>query len=121
MDVTVSSRHVELTAALRHATEERIGRLARYLDGMDRAEVHLFEEQNPRIADKKDVCEVTMEGHGHHVRTKATAPDPFAAVDAAAHKLEQQLHRLKTKLVDRSHPRRNGASPPVPGDDEVEP
>jgi len=101
----VSSRHVELTDALRSAAEERIGRLTRYLDGMDRAEVHLYEERNPRIADKKDVCEVTVEGHGHHVRTKVAAPDPFAAVDAAAHKLEQQLHKLKNKLVGRSHPK----------------
>jgi putative sigma-54 modulation protein len=108
LDVTVSSRHVELTAALRAAAEERIGRLSRYLDGMDRAEVHLFEERNPRIADKKDVCEVTIEGHGHHVRTKVAASDPFSAVDAAAQKLEHQLHKLKTKLVSRSHPRRNG-------------
>jgi putative sigma-54 modulation protein len=108
LDVTVSSRHVELTAALRSAAEERIGRLSRFLDGMDRAEVHLFEERNPRIADKKDVCEVTLEGHGHHVRTKVAAADPFSAVDAAAQKLEHQLHKLKTKLVDRSHPRRNG-------------
>ena len=105
MDVTVSSRHVELTAALRSAAEERIGRLSRYLDGMDRAEVHLYEERNPRIADKKDVCEVTVEGHGHHVRTKVAAPDPFSAVDAAAQKLEHQLHKLKTKLVGRSHPK----------------
>ena len=105
LDVTVSSRHVELTAALRGAAEERIGRLSRFLDGMDRAEVHLYEERNPRIADKKDVCEVTIEGHGHHVRTKVAAADPFAAVDAAAHKLEHQLHKLKTKLVGRSHPR----------------
>lgn len=115
MDVTVSSRHVELTAALRSAAEERIGRLSRFLDGMDRAEVHLFEERNPRIADKKDVCEVTLEGHGHHVRTKVAAADPFAAVDAAAQKLEHQLHKLKTKLVGRSHPRSrtNGHAPPV--------
>jgi len=105
LDVTVSSRHVELTAALRSAAEERIGRLTRYLDGMDRAEVHLYEERNPRIADKKDVCEVTVEGHGHHVRTKVAAPDPFSAVDAAAHKLEHQLHKLKNKLVGRSHPK----------------
>jgi putative sigma-54 modulation protein len=105
LDVTVSSRHVELTAALRSAAEERIGRLTRYLDGMERAEVHLYEERNPRIADKKDVCEVTVEGHGHHVRTKVAAPDPFSAVDAAAHKLEQQLHKLKNKLVGRSHPK----------------
>ena len=117
MDVTVSSRHVELTAALRGAAEERIGRLSRFLDGMDRAEVHLYEERNPRIADKKDVCEVTIEGHGHHVRTKVAAADPFAAVDAAAHKLEHQLHKLKTKLVGRSHPRNRTNGHAVESDD----
>ena len=124
MDVTVSSRHVELTTALRRATEDRIGRLSRYLEGMDRAEVHLYEERNPRIADKKDVCEVTVEGHGHHVRAKVAAPDPFSAVDAAAQKLEHQLHKLKTKLVGRSHPRgrangqrSNGHLPPDEGEE----
>lgn len=104
MDVSVSSRNIELTEALRDVATEKIGRLGRFLDGMDRAEVHFFEERNPRIADK-DVCEVTMDGHGHHVRAKVSAADPFAAVDAAVNKLEQQLHKLKTKLVGRSHHR----------------
>lgn len=114
MDVSVSSRNIELTDALRDMTTEKISRLGRFLDGMDRAEVHFFEEKNPRIADK-DVCEVTMDGHGHHVRAKVAAADPFAAVDAAVNKLEQQLHKLKTKLVGRSHPRRreDQAFPPL--------
>ena len=115
MDVSVSSRNIELTEALRDMTTEKISRLGRFLDGMDRAEVHFFEERNPRIADK-DVCEVTIDGHGHHVRAKVAAADPFAAVDAAVNKLEQQLHKLKTKLVGRSHPRRRGedqAFPPL--------
>ncbi|HEV2767164.1 MAG TPA: ribosome-associated translation inhibitor RaiA [Acidimicrobiales bacterium] len=122
MDVTVSSRNVDLTDALRGAAEDKIGRLDRYLDGMERAEVHFFEERNPRIADK-DVCEVTMSGHGHHVRAKVAASDPFAAVDAAVSKLEHQLHKLKTKLVSRSHPRRRAEPPaaalagPAAGDD----
>ena len=105
MDVTVSSRHVELSAALRIAAEEKITRLTRISNGWDRAEVHLYEERNPRIADKKDVCEVTVHGHGRQVHAKCAAPDPFAAVDAAAAKLERELRDLKTKLVSRSHPR----------------
>jgi putative sigma-54 modulation protein len=108
VDVTVSSRNVELSAALRALTEEKIGRLGRFLDGIERAEVHFYEERNRRIVDK-DVCEVTVEGHGHHVRARVAAPDTFAAVDAAVAKLEHQLHKLKTKLVGRSHPRRRAA------------
>jgi putative sigma-54 modulation protein len=106
VDVSVSSRNIELTDALRSAAEEKVGRLTRFLEGMDRAEVHFLEEKNPRIADKKDVCEVTMAGHGHHVRVKVAATDPFAAIDLAVNKLEQQLHKLKTKIVSRKHPRK---------------
>ena len=105
VDVTVSSRHLDLPPALRAAAVEKIGRLDRFLEGMDRAEVHFEEERNRRIADK-DVCEVTLEGHGHHVRAKVSAADPFAALDAAVAKLEHQLHTLKNKLRRRHHPRR---------------
>lgn len=49
------------------------------------------------------MCEVTVEGHGHHVRAKHTAPDPFAAVDGTVDKLERQLRKLKTRLIRRWH------------------
>lgn len=108
MEITVSARHIDISTALRAAAEEKIGRLSRFLDGMLRAEVHFFEERNPRIA-AKEVCEVSMEGGGHHVHCKAAATDPFAAIDLAVEKLEHQLHALKTKQVLRSHqgPRRS--------------
>ena len=109
MEITVSARHTEVSSVLRAAVEEKIGRLSRFLEGMDRADVHFTEERNPRIADR-EICEVTLEGHGHHVRCKVAAPDGFAAIDAAVNKLEHQLHRLKTKLKGRQQGgRRNGA------------
>lgn len=101
MDIKVSGRHTEVSDALREATIDKIGRLSRYVDGMDRAEVHFSEEKNPRISDK-EICEVTLEGHGHHVRCKVSAPDGFVAVDRAVEKLEHQLHKLKTKLNRRA-------------------
>ena len=97
MEVTVSARHTEVPERLRIAAEEKIGRLARYVDGMDHAEVHFSTHRNPRIAER-EVCEVTMEGHGHHVRAKVSATDGYVAVDKAVAKLEQQLQKLKTKL-----------------------
>lgn len=100
MQVTVSRRHTDVSESLRVMTEEKIGRLARFVDGLDHAEVHFREHKNPRIRDK-EVCEVTIEGHGHHVRCKVQAPDGFQAVDKAYDKLEQQLLKLKTKLTRR--------------------
>jgi putative sigma-54 modulation protein len=76
---------------------------------MERAEVCFSEERNPRIAEK-EVCEVTMHGHGHIVRARAAAADGLGAVDRVVDKLEHRLGKLKGKLVGRSHPRR--PSPP---------
>ncbi|MCB0971876.1 MAG: HPF/RaiA family ribosome-associated protein, partial [Acidimicrobiales bacterium] len=72
MQVTVSARHTEVPDNLRVMAEEKIGKLSRFVEGLDHAEVHFSEHKNPRIADK-EVCEVTIEGHGHHVRCKVQA------------------------------------------------
>jgi putative sigma-54 modulation protein len=104
VQVTVSRRHTQVPESLRVMAEEKIGRLGRFLDGLDHAEVHFWEHKNPRIADK-EVCEVTIEGHGHHVRCKVQAPDGFQAIDKAYDKLEHQLHKLKTKLARRQQGR----------------
>jgi putative sigma-54 modulation protein len=117
VEITVSSRHTTVSEALRAATEEKIARLARFVEGMDRAEVHFSEERNPRISEK-EVCEVTLEGHGQHVRCKVSAPDGFVAVDRAVEKLEHQLHKLKTRRRRRIQGvrRDNGAAPPNGGE-----
>jgi putative sigma-54 modulation protein len=106
MDIAIRHRNIEVSDALRSAVEEKVSRLARFVDGMERAEVRFSEERNPRIADK-EVCEVTVHGHGHVVRARATAGDTFVAVDRVVDKLEHQMIKLKGKLVGRSQPRRH--------------
>ena len=109
MDITVSSRHVEVPPGVRSTTIEKVARLSKYLEGMDRAEVVFDEEHNRRIAQSQR-CEVTMFGHGHVVRTKVAAKDQLAAVDLAVDKLEQQLTRLNRRLVSRSQGKVHGTA-----------
>jgi putative sigma-54 modulation protein len=106
LDIAIRSRNVEVSEALRTTVEEKVTRLTRFLDGMERADVVFSEERNPRIAEK-EVCEVTMVGHGHIVRAKAAASDTFAAVDRVVDKLEHRMEKLKGKLLGRSHPRKH--------------
>jgi putative sigma-54 modulation protein len=106
MEIAIRGRNVEISEPLRRTVEEKVTRLARYLDGMDRVEVVFSEERNPRISER-DVCEVTMHGHGHIIRARAAAPDTFAAVDRMVAKLEHRMEKLKGKLIGRSHPRRH--------------
>jgi putative sigma-54 modulation protein len=110
LEITVSARHMDISPALREAAEEKIGRLSRFSADMQRAEIHFSEERNQRIVEK-EVCEVHLEGSGHHVRCKVAAADAFAAVDLAVAKLEHQLHRLKTKLVQRANGTAHGLRP----------
>src|SRR5215210_1472509 len=106
MDVTMQCRNAEVPEALRAIAREKVTRIGRHLDGWEHAEIHFSEERNPRIADR-EVCEVTLRGHGHVVRAKAAAPDTLAAVDKVVEKLDHQVARLKTRLIRRSHPRRS--------------
>lgn len=108
MEITVRSKHVELTEAVRSAVAEKVSRLSRFLEGLERAEVAFTEERNPRIAEKECV-EVTIHGHGHIVRAKASAPETLVAVDRVIDKLEHRLEKLKGRLLARSHPRRLGS------------
>lgn len=123
MDVSISARHVTITPRLEEVIHEKIGQLDRYLEGLDYAGVHFDEAQNPRIADK-EFCEVHLKGHGHHLRCKVHAPDPFTAIDLAEAKLERQIRKLRTKIQRRQHGTgqsiRNGGIEAVAVDTEVD-
>ncbi|MYH00163.1 MAG: ribosome-associated translation inhibitor RaiA [Acidimicrobiaceae bacterium] len=100
MEISISSRHKDITPGLEEAVRTKIGQLDRYLDDLDSAEVHFDEARNPRIVDR-ETCEVTLTGHGHRLRCKVHAPDAFTAVDLAEAKLERQIRKLRTKLQNR--------------------
>lgn len=100
MKVRTSAKRIELTPRLEDYTVEKVTRLGRFVEGLDRAEVRFIEEANPRITNSVHV-EVTLEGHGHHVRARHSAPNGFSALDGVVDKLERQLRKLKTRLIKR--------------------
>jgi putative sigma-54 modulation protein len=110
VDVDIQASHVELPEEVRAMAISKVGRLDRFLEGMERAEVRFHEERNPRIAEK-EVCEVTVRGHGHVVRAEDSATDPLVALDQVLDKAEHQLEKLKGRLVGRSHPRPGSRRP----------
>ena len=104
--MTVRGRNVEVTDRLRTAAQEKIGRLSRHHEGWEHAEVHFFEEKNPRIS-AREVCEATLRGHGRIIRAKAASADSLASLDKVVDKLEHQIDKLKSRLISRTHPRRH--------------
>jgi putative sigma-54 modulation protein len=105
VEVQVSGRKVPLSPALRAAVESKLSRLERFLRGEHRAEVVFLEERTGRRPDK-DVCEVLIDGAGHHLRARVAGPDPLAAFDGAVTKLEHQLQKVKSRVNGKGATRR---------------
>ncbi len=119
MEFTIRSRHMEVPEALRTAAQEKVSRLTRHLDGWETAEVNFLEERNPRISEK-EVCEVTLRGHGHVIRAKAASADPFTSVDRVIDKLAHQVERLKTRQSRKASHKRAPVDSALPTEDEGE-
>lgn len=119
MNVRVSGRNVAVRDEVRAALDTKLEHLSHIVSGMDTAEAVFREEQNPRQASHRFTVEITMAGHGHHVRCTADGPDPMTAVDKSCDKLGKQLRKLKTKLDRRArgNPKRNGRPEPLPADE----
>ncbi|MDP2299361.1 MAG: ribosome-associated translation inhibitor RaiA, partial [Actinomycetota bacterium] len=95
---------------IRDYAEEKVGRVAKILDHMlMSAEVELYTERN-RSIEKGQVAEVTVYTKGPVIRAKEAASDMYAAIDLVSEKLESQVRKYKTKMVDRH----KSAPAPVP-------
>jgi putative sigma-54 modulation protein len=64
------------------------------------AEIVLRKEKNPANP-RPCVAEVTLFTKGHIIRTEEAEEDMYAAIDVAAAKVERQLRKYKTRVVDR--------------------
>lgn len=101
MKMIIKGRHMDVTPAIREYAEEKIGRIAKVLDSMIMsAEVELFTERNPSI-ENGQVAEVTVYTKGHVIRAKEASSDMYAAIDLVSDKLERQVKKYKTKIIDR--------------------
>lgn len=95
MKVLVRGRNVEVTNALREYVEKRVGKLDKFLDNLDDAQVILnVENQSHRV-------EVTISINGMILRGEETTGDMYTSVDMVVDKLEKQIEKYKGKLVRR--------------------
>jgi ribosome hibernation promoting factor len=101
MDMVVKGRHMDVTPEVREYAEDKVGKVARILNGMAMStEVELYQERNRSIAER-EVAEVTVFTKGHILRARETASDMKSAIDKVAAKLERQARRFKERVVDR--------------------
>lgn len=95
MRMKYTGKNVEVTAALRDATEKKLARLDKYfqkdLDGSV-----VFSTQK-----KRQIIEVTINLPGTIIRAEEATDDMYASVDKAIDVLERQVRKYKTRLQKR--------------------
>ncbi|HSL57468.1 MAG TPA: ribosome-associated translation inhibitor RaiA [Acidimicrobiales bacterium] len=102
MQITLSAQHTDLPHGLDEAVADTVGRLDRLDPLLERADVHLTVERNPRIVNRI-VCEVTLHGGGEPLVGREAAPDVPAALTKVTHTLEHRLHKRKTLRLNHRH------------------
>ncbi|MGH8928430.1 MAG: ribosome hibernation-promoting factor, HPF/YfiA family [Acidimicrobiia bacterium] len=103
MEVRIHTRNAAIDEEVRSLVIEKLGHAARvYEQGVADIDVEVSEEHNPRLAAERFRIEVTTKAAGHLIRVVAAAASPEAAVDGVVDRFNQQLRRLKERLIGRN-------------------
>ncbi len=117
MEIVVHGRNTDLSEDDRVGVEERVSHAARVFEqALDRVDVEVSEEPNPRRGDERSRVELTVSAAGRIVRIEAGAATLESALDDAMDRLTRRLRRLKERLIDRSRQ----PEVPSPSDESVD-
>jgi putative sigma-54 modulation protein len=100
MNIIVTGRHIEVTDALRARITEKVGKLSRYFDHVQKAQASLHAEPYPG---RNQVAEVTLWADGVVLRGEEASEDMYASIDLVVDKLEKQLAKFRGKAIERRH------------------
>jgi ribosomal subunit interface protein len=109
MEIVVRGRNVEVPEHFRQHVEDKVGQLERFDAKIERFDVELLHEKNPRQSSNCQRVEITLRGKGPVVRAEACAADFQSALDASVAKLENRLRRAADRRRVH-HGRRTPAS-----------
>ena len=109
MDITVVGRNAEISSRLRDYVEDKAVKVEQFDPRVQRVEVEVTHERNPRQADTAERVEITVVSKGPVIRAEASSSDRFAAFDIAMGKLTERLRRARDRKKD--HRRYTVAAP----------
>lgn len=97
MEIVVVSRHTEVAERFRRHAQDKLSKVAQLSPYVQRIDVKVSHENNPRQADSAERVELTVRAKGPVVRAEASAHDRYAALDAATAKLFERLRRARDR------------------------
>jgi len=100
MEIVVVGRHTEVDGRFRAQAESKLAKAAQLDPRVQRIDVEVTHEKNPKLADQAERVELTVRAKGPVVRAEAAADDRFAALDIALDKLMERLRRNRDRRKD---------------------
>lgn len=103
MEIQIHSKTSHLSDPFKERVQERMARMERFGVRIDRVDVEVNLEQNPRHGDGAHKVQLTSHGTGPMIRAEAANSDNISAFDLAAEKFELQLRKAHERSKDVKH------------------
>ena len=103
MDIQIHSKTSHLSDPFKERVQDRLSRMERFGIKIDRVDVEVNLEQNPRHGDGAHKVQLTSRGSGPLIRAEAANSDNISAFDMAAEKFELQLRKVHERSKDVKH------------------
>jgi len=101
MQIHISPRHVQLTAAIHAHVADKVAHLEEYTDEILAAHVVLlFDEHRSKKKDYQVKIHLAVPGPDLHAEDAEN--DLYSAIDLCVHKLVAQLRKRKTKVKEKA-------------------
>ncbi len=97
LNVEIYGRNMEVTDRIQEYASKRVGKLDRYLPGIEEARVDVAYVKSARSAADRQVAQITVRGKGFILRAEERADDIFTAMDEALDKIQRRIERYKGK------------------------
>jgi ribosomal subunit interface protein len=111
MKIVIHARHAELAEDFREIEQEKLMSMERFSVTIDRVEVEILHEQNPRQGKHAHRVILTSHGSGPLMRAEAAEFNDLAAFDEAIKNFELQIRKHHEK--SKSHSRETLRNKPL--------
>jgi putative sigma-54 modulation protein len=104
MRIDVKGRNLAVSPELREHVAKRFRKIERQVSELASLELELFEERNPRVADRQ-VAEATLHLKGVTLRARNASPEIVHSVNLVSDELARQVKRHRDKRRRRREAR----------------
>jgi putative sigma-54 modulation protein len=92
MNISMTFRHMEPTAAMKELVEEKVAKVKKYIQGPVEATVVLSVERYLHA------CDVTITAKGRTYKGREETDDMYTSIDKVMDKIERQIDKTKGRM-----------------------